>query len=199
MAGQPTIALLYPGDRAMRDRADPAESRFVALFEAFSAAGVKAEPAVYHDDFADEVAEQLRSLDGVLVWNNPIELGRRRGRLDAMLREVAVGGVYVSTHPDTILKLGTKDVLVDVRELPCGSDTVRVDSLAQLADELPRRLQSGARVLKQYRGHSGNGVWRIEAVPGSPLMQVRHAQRGSEQELLDMIGLQERLGADEFS
>ena len=36
----PSVALLYPGDRAMRDRADPAESRFAALFQAFERAGV---------------------------------------------------------------------------------------------------------------------------------------------------------------
>ena len=35
-------------------------------------------------------------------------------------------------------------------------------SLAQLAAELPLRLQRGARVLKQHRGHSGIGVWRVE-------------------------------------
>lgn len=35
-----TVALLYPGNRAARDRADPAESRFAALFDAFAAAGV---------------------------------------------------------------------------------------------------------------------------------------------------------------
>ena len=73
----PAIALLYPGDRAQRDRADPAESRFAALFDAFAAAGVPAEPAVYDDDFADEVAAQLRRVDAVLVWCNPIERGRR--------------------------------------------------------------------------------------------------------------------------
>jgi hypothetical protein len=67
-----TLALLYPGDRAARQRSDPAESRFAMLFEAFAAAGVRAEPAVYNDDFADEVAEQLRRVDGVLVWCNPI-------------------------------------------------------------------------------------------------------------------------------
>ena len=39
------VALLYPGDRAMRDRADPAESRFAALFDALAAAGIAAEPA----------------------------------------------------------------------------------------------------------------------------------------------------------
>jgi len=187
------LALLYPGDRASRDRADPAESRFAALFEAFAAAGVMAVPAVYHDDFVDEVATQLRGVDGVLVWCNPIQDGRRRDVLDAMLRGVAAAGVFVSTHPDTILKLGTKDVLVDVRDLPFGCDAVRVDSLAQLADELPQRLLHGARVLKQYRGHSGNGVWRVEAARGSPLLKVRHAQRGSAEELLDMNGLLARM------
>lgn len=133
----PRLALLYPGDRAARQRSDPAESRFAALFDAFAAAGVAAEPAVYHDDFADEVAAQLSGVDGVLVWSNPIEGGRRRDRLDAMLRDLARGGVFVSTHPDTLLKLGTKDVLVNVRDLPFGSDAARVDSPAQLAEDLP--------------------------------------------------------------
>lgn len=188
----PTLALLYPGDRATRDRSDPAESRFAALFDAFHAAGVTAQPAVYHDDFADEVAAQLRQVDGVLVWCNPIEAGRRRDRLDALLREVAQAGVYVSTHPDALLKLGTKDVLVDVRDLPFGSDAVRVESLAQLADALPQRLLRGARVLKQYRGQSGNGVWRVEAA-GSSQFKVRHAQRGCTDEWLSLRELQQRL------
>lgn len=190
-----SLALLYPGDRAARDRRDPAESRFLSVFDAFTAAGVAVEPAVYHDDFADEVAQQLRGVDGVLVWSNPIESGRRRDRLDAMLRDVARSGVFVSTHPDTILKLGTKDVLVDVRDLPFGSDAVRVDSLAQLAAELPARLRLGARVLKQYRGHSGVGVWRVEQLEGSSLLRVRHALRGSEEERIDVSALQQRLAS----
>ena len=37
MTRSPAVALLYPGDRAARDRADPTESRFAALFEAFAA------------------------------------------------------------------------------------------------------------------------------------------------------------------
>jgi hypothetical protein len=188
-----TVALLYPGDRAARDRNDPAESRFAALFDAFHAAGMVAEPAVYHDDFADEVASQLRRVNAVLVWCNPIEGGRRRDRLDALLRAVADAGVLVSAHPDAILRLGTKDVLVDVRDLPFGSDAVRVDTLDQLATELPERLRRGARVLKQHRGHSGIGVWRVEGTEGSAQLRVRHAQRGSEEERMDMPTLLQRL------
>ncbi|MFO1338493.1 MAG: Cj0069 family protein [Burkholderiaceae bacterium] len=187
-----TVALLYPGDRAMRDRADPAESRFAALFAAFSAAGVRAEPAVYNDDFADEVAVQLRRAHVVLVWCNPIEGGRRRDRLDAMLRDIAAFGVRVSAHPDAILRLGTKDVLVATRDLPFGSDVHRVDTVEQLAAELPGRLQGGARVLKQHRGHSGIGVWRVESSQGG-LLKLRHAQRGSEEETVDLWTLLQRM------
>jgi hypothetical protein len=190
------VALLYPGDRAARNRADPAESRFAALLDAFTAAGVAAEPAVYHDDFADEVAAQLRQVAAVLVWCNPIEGGRRRDRLDALLREVADAGVIVSTHPDTISRLGTKDVLVETWDLPFGSDVHRVDSLGALEVELPARLQQGARVLKQHRGHSGIGVWRVELAPVrglTPLMKLRHAQRGSAEETVDWPTLLQRM------
>jgi hypothetical protein len=194
----PSVALLYPGDRAMRDRCDPAESRFAALFEAFARAGVHAVPAVWNDDFADEVEGQLRDCGVVLVWCNPIEGGRRRDRLDALLRRVADEGVVVSAHPEAILKLGTKDVLFATRELPFGSDVQRVDSLAQLQAELPARLRGGPRVLKQYRGQSGNGVWRVEAVDAdaSPLrLKVRHAQRGSEEETMTLPALVDRMAS----
>lgn len=190
------VALLYPGDRATRDRSDPAASRFAPLFEAFAAAGIAAAPAVYHDDFADAVEAQLRGVRVVLVWCNPIEGGRRRDRLDAMLRRLAAAGTVVSAHPDAILKLGTKDVLFDTRDLPFGSDVQRVESLAQLQRELPGRLRTGARVLKQHRGQSGAGIWRVELADANaspPLLRVRHAQRGSEEERLDLPALLEKL------
>lgn len=190
------VALLYPGDRAARERSDPAASRFAALFEAFATAGIAAAPAVYHDDFAAEAEAGLRGVRVVLVWCNPIEGGRRRDRLDAMLRRLAAAGTVVSAHPDAILKLGTKDVLFDTRDLPFGSDVHRIDSLAQLERELPGRLRRGARVLKQHRGQSGVGIWRVEladAASSPPLLRVRHAQRGSEEARLDLAALLQQL------
>lgn len=188
----PKVALLYPGDRIARDRADPAASRFAALFEAFAAAGVDAQPAVWHEDFANEVRDQLRTVQLVLAWCNPIEEGRRRDRLDALLREVTHEGVIVSAHPDAIQRLGTKDVLFETRDLPFGSDVHRIDSLAQLVSELPQRLRLGVRVLKQHRGHSGIGVWRVEQ-SGEGVLTVQHAQRGSTPQRMDMATLQTTL------
>ena len=176
-------ALLYPSDRA---------SRFGPLFEALAASGIRAEPAVYHDELAAEVEAQLNRVDVVLVWHNPIEGGRTRKVLDDMLRRVAARGVSVSAHPDTILRMGTKDVLVDVRDLPFGSDAVRVASLPQLRAELPQRLAAGPRVLKQQRGHSGIGVWRVEQLTAERFA-LRHAQRGSETEEVSFERVLERL------
>jgi hypothetical protein len=184
----PRVALLYPGDREARDRCDPSASRFAALFEALRAAGIAPEPAVWNEDFADDVAAQLRQVQAVLAWCNPIEGGRRRDCLDAVLRDVAGQGVFVSAHPDAVQRLGTKDVLLATRYLPFGSDVCCIDTLDQLRSELPTRLRRGARVLKQRRGHSGIGVWRVDAL-GSGRLAVQHAQRGSAQQEMDWDGL----------
>ena len=186
--GPARVALLYPGDRQARENAAPGKSRFHNVFQALEQLGLRAEPAVYNDDFCNEVRHQLREVDGVLVWCNPIEGGRDRSRLDAMLREVAASGTFVSTHPDVILKLGTKEVLYRTRAIGWGCDTHLYSSMEQMRRELPDRLaRSGARVLKQYRGHSGDGVWKVAlATPaaGEALVHARHAKRGSIEETI---------------
>ena len=179
------VAIVYPGSAEQRDAATPHNNRFAALFAAFAAQGVEAVPIVYADDWAAELLAPLSAQDAVLVWVNPIEAGRSRAVLDALLREVAAAGVLVSTHPDVILQLGTKDVLVETRDLGWGSDCHRVDSLAQLAVDLPSRLAQGPRVLKQWRGHSGIGIWRVQGL-GDRLVKLRHAQRGSAEEVVSL-------------
>jgi len=185
------VAIVYPGDAEVRRLATRENNRFAALFAAFAAHGVDAYPAVYNREQAGALREQLLGLDGALVWVNPIEAGHSRAPLHALLREVAEAGVFISTHPDVIMKLGTKDVLVDTREIGWGSDVHRLDTLAQLRSELGQRLAAGAtRVLKQWRGHSGLGVWRVQALPGATAcgarsqVLARHAQRGSSESLM---------------
>jgi hypothetical protein len=181
------------------------KSRFPGVIGALARLGVAAEPAVYHDDFRDEVREQLLTVDGVLVWVNPIEDGRDRSVLDAMLREVAASGVFVSAHPDVILKLGTKEVLYRTRDIGWGCDTHLYRSMDQLRRELPSRLAAGEiRVLKQYRGNGGNGVWKVESaahvsadpgrvgatvMPEEMLVRARHAQKGCVEETMRLADL----------
>jgi hypothetical protein len=176
------VAILWRGNEAERRRAAPETSRFKAVFAVLTEVGVCAEPVVYEDDVRDAVRAQLSTFDGVLVWVNPIHEGRNRARLDAMLREVAAGGVWVSAHPDVILKMGTKEVLHRTRAMSWGCDTALYRTAETMRAELPGRLAAGPRVIKRNRGHSGLGVWKVEAL-GSRMVRVLDATKDASEEL----------------
>jgi hypothetical protein len=210
------VAILDRGDREARRRSAPEESRFLPLFRALADLGAQAERAVYDEAFADEVRRQLMSVDSVLVWVNPLQDGRDRSVLDAILREVAAAGVFVSGHPDVIAKLGTKEVLYTTRDIGWSADTYLYRSAAQMREELPVRLVGGARVLKQLRGNGGIGVWKVELEgpmyeqretegfpPLPPFLQgrsetivrVRHAERGAAEERMTIDAFSQRCEA----
>src|SRR3954447_8167732 len=158
------IAILWRGDEAERRNATPETSRFKAVFAALADVGVDAKPVVYEDDVLDATRAQLATLAGVLVWVNPIHEGRNRANLDALLREVAARGVWVSAHPDVILKMGTKEVLHRSRTMSWGCDTALYRTAEAMRAELPTRLAAGPRVIKRNRGNGGQGVWKVETL-----------------------------------
>jgi len=190
------VAVLWRGDAEARRKATPQNNRFHRVFEALSALGIHAEPAVYADDIAGAVREQLLNVDGVLVWVDPIHDGNTRTVLDALLRDVASRGPWVSAHPDVILRMGVKEVLHRTRHLGWGTVTHLYRTARVFHEEFPRCLRSaGPRVLKQNRGNGGQGVWRVELLPGSvnerATVRVLHARRGGVPEtmrLADFMG-----------
>ncbi|MDB5407095.1 MAG: hypothetical protein JWL84_2007 [Rhodospirillales bacterium] len=184
MRETPKLALLWRGDREARRDATPDNSRLNRVFVALAALGIHAEPAVYADDMAHEVRKQLLKVNGVLVWVNPISDGQNRIALDATLRDVASRGIWVSAHPDVILKMGVKEVLHRTKHLGWGTDTHLYRTVEAFREEFPPRLQSaGPRVLKQNRGNAGQGVWKVEFACQSAhegaIVRVLEARRGS--------------------
>jgi hypothetical protein len=195
----PRVALLWHGDRETRKTATLEENRFRGVAEALRQIGAAVEPAVYADEFVNEVRDQLMKVDGVLVWVNPIEKGCDRSTLDAMLSQVADEGIFVSAHPEVIRKMGTKEVLFRTRGMSWGCDTRLYATPQALREQLPHCLaERKPRVLKQYRGNGGNGVWKVELRPSGAgahaesdpyqaphsgtFVRVRHALRGSVEE-----------------
>ena len=180
------IAILWRGNEAARRSVTPHTSRFKAVFAALAAVGIDAEPVVYEDDVRDAVRAQLAALDGVLVWVNPIHEGRDRSELDALLREVAAGGVWVSAHPDVIHKMGTKEVLHRTRTMSWGCDTALYRTAEAMRAELPARLALGPRVIKRNRGNGGQGVWKVETLTcprNRPMVRVLGATKDTSEEL----------------
>jgi hypothetical protein len=157
------VAVVWRGDREARRMATPQNNRFHRVFEELAAIGVHAEPAVYDEEFADELRDQLLTVDGVLVWVNPLHEGKTRALLDPLLRDVAARGPWVSAHPDVILKMGVKEVLYRTKDLGWGTDTHLYRSAQGFRQKFPQRLRTaGPRVLKQNRGNAGQGVWKVD-------------------------------------
>ena len=194
---QARVALVWRGDQELRAKANTQQGRLAPVFAALAREGVTAEPAVYCEEASAEVRQQLLGMDGVLVWVDPLSEGRDRRELDALLRDVAAHGVWVSAHPDVILKMGVKEVLYRTRDLGWGTDTDLYATPQDFRARFPARLATGPRVLKQNRGNGGQGVWKIElprgvAPSGDAIVEVLHARRGSQIEHLSLMVLMER-------
>ena len=185
------VAIVFPADPERRHQTRLEDSRFTRTAAALAEKGIAVEGAPYVADAVEQLREQLLRVDGVLVWINPIVDGRDRTELNKLLADIEASGVFVSAHPDVIAKMGTKDVLFRTRAMAWGCDTRHYPTLAAMHRELPQSLATGAaRVLKQARGHSGDGIWKIEladragssttsVVSPHARVRLRHAKRGS--------------------
>jgi hypothetical protein len=185
------VAIVWRGDRETQAAATPHNNRYRAIFAELQALGIEAEPAVYAEEVEGALRAQLNNVDGVLVWVNPLENGRTREKLDALLRDVAATGPWVSAHPDVILKMGVKEVLYRTRHLGWGTDTRLYGRQDEFRDRFPAGLRSGGpRVLKQNRGNAGQGVWKVEwiaqPVGAAAVVAVLEARRGSIPETLPL-------------
>jgi hypothetical protein len=192
------VALVWRGEPGA-GVPEPGKTRFHLIFSALEALGVAAEPALYSEEAEEALRARLLEMDGVLVWVDPLSAGKNRSRLDPLLRDLAAKGVWVSTHPDVILKMGVKEVLYRTRTLGWGTDTDLYASTQDLDTRFPARLSaSGPRVLKQNRGNGGQGVWKVELVdagatpsPDTPV-RVLHALPGSVPEELPLASFMDR-------
>ncbi len=143
---------------------DLEQGRFRAVAAALRAESFEPVACPYDELREAETERTLADCAAALVWVNPVHEGRFRRDLDALLRRAAGGGVLVSAHPDVIDRLGVKAVLARTREVGWSGDAWFYATPYDLRDQFARRLAAGARVLKQNRGHSGIGVWRVEGL-----------------------------------
>jgi hypothetical protein len=134
---------------------------------------------LYHDSVTEKLANELLQYKVILVWVNPIEQQNDRKILDELLVNASKQGCFVSSHPDTILKMGTKEILYQIRNTKFGGDVKLYSSFKDFKERFFSKNE-GVRILKQYRGNGGNGVFKIEATKN--LVKVTHATSGDKEE-----------------
>ena len=131
------VAAVWRGDPGTETAETGNHGRLAPILSALDAIGLAVTPMLYSDGIAQNLVQRLASFDGVLVWVDPISGDDDRMVLDEVLREVAVRGAWVSAHPDTIMKMGTKEVLYNTRDLGWGGDTRLYATIDELRQRFP--------------------------------------------------------------
>jgi len=148
--------------------------RLDAVLAALVDIGLAVEAVPHLEGRAEDTAARLATAAGALVWVDPLSDTGDRRELDEVLREAARAGVWVSTHPDVVDRLGTKEVLVATRDLSWGCDVHLYRSPEELRRQFPGRLAAdGVRVLKASRGNGGRTVWKVRLPDGAGSAALR--------------------------
>lgn len=181
-----SVAILVYGQKGSQRNALE-EEKYKDLAFAFLSQGYIVESILYCDEIADQLIPKLLQFNVVLVWVNPIEQGKDRTQLDKILAEVSSRGCMVSTDPEVILKMGTKEVLYATRNMDWGCDTRMYSSFEEFANLFPEAVsESKIRVVKQYRGNGGNGVYKVSKTQQDGNFSLVHASEGDQHRVLTL-------------
>jgi hypothetical protein len=174
------IAFMVFGDPASPRNA-LTEEKYRKLAAHFMENGFVVDTINYHDSLAAKFETELLKYRAILVWVNPVEQGGDRKILDPLLTKLFDSGCFVSAHPGTILKMGTKDVLYKTRNSDFGGDIELYRSFTNFRKEFINGSTVATRILKQYRGNGGNGVFKVEMNINPTTITVTHANTGEKE------------------
>lgn len=175
-----SIALLIFGEPGSTRNA-LTEEKYKKLAAHFLEKGFEVDSVLYHDSVSGKLAKELLKYNAILVWVNPIEQQGDRKVLDALLAQLSSRGCFVSAHPGTILKLGTKEILYKVKDAEFGNDVNLYNSFKEFKNHFLKEV-TGVRILKQYRGNGGDGVYKVDFTDlKNNKVIVTHAKNGNEE------------------
>ncbi|HHU45602.1 MAG TPA: Cj0069 family protein [Actinomycetales bacterium] len=151
------------------------------IVEAIRARGWGAEVVFYRPEWIDALYAYVSgNFDGYISRVNPGNVpGGEKGYFDLLSRLSADAGLVGMSTPGEMLSYGAKDALVKLRGTGLvPPDTAAYYDVASFHRAFPVSLSRGERVLKQNRGSTGSGIWRVRladeasnasVAPGAPL------------------------------
>ena len=147
------------------------------MIEAVRAKGWSAEAVYYSDTAAPGLLAAIpQNHDAYISRINPGHIPGGEEKYFDFLRALCDKGMIGMPHPDAMVAFGAKDALVKIADTELvPSDTYVYYEMDDFQAKFPSVASTGIRVLKQNRGSTGSGIWRVEVIddrsfaPGSPL------------------------------
>ncbi len=144
------------------------------MVNALKAKGWNAEVVFFSDEILrdsskrEEIYQKVKnSADGYVSRVNPGNLKEEKLYFD-VLRKLCADGLVGMPHPDAMIGYGAKDALTKLADTPLvPDDTYAYYDIKSFKDTFPKSLAKGERVLKQNRGSTGEGIWRVRLKDGN--------------------------------
>ncbi|MDY5786243.1 Cj0069 family protein [Corynebacterium sp.] len=133
------------------------------IVEAIHAKGWHAEVVFYRPEWSEAIfAHVSDNFDGYISRVNPGNIpGGEKGYFELLTKLSDAGLVGMST-PEEMMAYGAKDALVKLNETDLvPADTAAYYDVDSFHETFPTSLSFGERVLKQNRGSTGSGIWRV--------------------------------------
>lgn len=137
-----------------------------ALVDAITRRGWICEVLFYSDSSREELFRYVvECADAFVPRVNP---GKYAGYTEELFfdtcRHLHDQGIFALLHPDAMASYGAKDALYKLRNMAVGMpDTESYYSFETFAKHFPKLIAQSARVLKQNRGSTGEGIWVVKA------------------------------------
>ena len=125
--------------------------------------GWTAEIVFYCDEQRGEIYRYtLERASAYISRINPGNLEDETGYFQ-MLRELVNHGIEGLPHPDAMIAYGAKNALVKLTETALvPTDTFAYYDFETFKSTFRKNVAKGVRVLKQNRGSTGEGIWRVQ-------------------------------------
>lgn len=136
------------------------------MVNALKAKGWNAEVVFYSNEKKDEQFDYIRNnADAYVSRINPGNIPGGEATYFQLLRDLSKAGVIGMPHPDAMLNYGAKDALCKITDTGLvPEDTFSYYTVESLKEKFPVSLSLAERVLKQNRGSTGEGIWRVQVV-----------------------------------
>ncbi len=148
------------------------------IVDSIKEAGWHSEVVFFRPEWSERIFEYVsENFDAYISRVNPGNIpGGEKGYFDLLTKLSEAGLVGMST-PYEMMAYGAKDALVKLNDTELvPADTAAYYDVESFHNTFPTSISYGERVLKQNRGSTGEGIWRVqiedkslEVTPGTAL------------------------------
>jgi hypothetical protein len=133
------------------------------MINALRKKGWNGEVIKFRDEWKDSIFDHvIEHADAYVSRINPGNLPNGEGIYFDTLKKLSNAGIVGMPHPDAMSNFGAKDALTKITDTGLvPKDTYSYYTTAEFKKQFPKSLSMGERVLKQNRGSTGTGIWRV--------------------------------------